>query len=154
MKRFDLTGRMAVTGGNGGIGLGMARGLAEAGATIVVAARDAAKSQAALAELTGLGVPAAAVAVDVADEASCQAMVARRSSASGGWTSWSITPASTFASCPRTTPSEEWNKVMTINLTGVFTVAGGLSRQCRAGGGKIINIGSMTSIFGIPFAPA
>ena len=53
---FDLTGRVAlVTGGNGGIGLGMARGMAEAGAAIMVAGRNAEKNAAAVAELQGLG---------------------------------------------------------------------------------------------------
>ena len=76
MKRFDLTGKVAiVTGGNGGIGFGMARGLAEAGAAVVVAGRNAAKSEKAVKELTGLGVKAAAVAVDVVKEESCRAMV-------------------------------------------------------------------------------
>jgi 2-deoxy-D-gluconate 3-dehydrogenase len=52
MTKFDLTGRVAVvTGGNGGIGLGMARGLAAAGARVVVAARDAGKAEAAVAKL-------------------------------------------------------------------------------------------------------
>ena len=52
MKLFDLTGRVAVvTGGNGGIGLGMARGLARAGAAVVVAARNPTKNAAALTEL-------------------------------------------------------------------------------------------------------
>ena len=54
MQLFDLTGRVAiVTGGNGGIGLGMARGMATAGAAIVVAARDEAKSVEAVRELEG-----------------------------------------------------------------------------------------------------
>jgi 2-deoxy-D-gluconate 3-dehydrogenase len=75
VSRFDLSGRVAiVTGGNGGIGLGMARGLAEAGASILVAARDPAKSQAAVAALSALGCEAALVALDVADEASCRAL--------------------------------------------------------------------------------
>ncbi len=52
MKLFDLSGRVAVvTGGNGGIGLGMAQGMALAGATVVVAGRDAAKNEAAVEEL-------------------------------------------------------------------------------------------------------
>src|SRR5206468_13127536 len=67
---FDLKARVAiVTGGNGGIGLGMARGLAAAGAGIVVAARNADKSRRAVAAIEGLGVPALAVSVDVTDEA-------------------------------------------------------------------------------------
>ena len=76
MSLFDLTGRVAVvTGGNGGIGLGMARGLAGAGAAVVVAARNRAKSEAAVAELARLGADSAFLPLDVADPASCRAMV-------------------------------------------------------------------------------
>src|SRR5262245_59896270 len=76
MKLFDLTGKVAVvTGGNGGIGLGMARGLAQAGATVALAARNAGKSAAAVKELTALGARAATVAVDATREAACREMV-------------------------------------------------------------------------------
>src|SRR5579864_5512609 len=76
MASFDLSGRVAVvTGGNGGIGLGMAQGLAAAGATIVVAARNREKSEAAVAALAASGAPGAFIALDVADPASCRAMV-------------------------------------------------------------------------------
>ncbi|WP_164040816.1 SDR family NAD(P)-dependent oxidoreductase, partial [Serratia marcescens] len=71
-----LQGKVAiVTGGNGGIGLGMARGLADAGASIVIAARDEAKSQAAVTDLAARGVRAAAVATDVTDPASVGRLV-------------------------------------------------------------------------------
>src|SRR6202035_3136244 len=77
MNPFDLSGRVAVvTGGNGGIGLGMARGLAGAGATVIVAARNPEKSAAAVAELEGFGVKSAFVALDVAKLDSCRAMMA------------------------------------------------------------------------------
>ena len=73
---FDLRGKVAiVTGGNGGIGLGMARGLAGAGARVAVAARNKEKSNAAARELQALGTEGFAVDVDVADEASVNAMV-------------------------------------------------------------------------------
>jgi 2-deoxy-D-gluconate 3-dehydrogenase len=73
MNLFDLTGKVAlVTGGNSGIGLGMAKGLAQAGAAVVIAARNAEKAQKALAEL---GPNAAFVAVEIAEPESCQAMV-------------------------------------------------------------------------------
>lgn len=73
---FDLRGRVAlVTGGNDGIGLGMARRLANAGASVVVAARNAEKSNEAVRELRALGADALAVSVDVADEKSVEAMV-------------------------------------------------------------------------------
>ena len=77
---FDLTGKVAiVTGGNGGIGLGMARGLAEAGAAIAVVGRNEAKSNAAVAEFTQCGVKAIAVTADVTDKAAVNDMVARAS---------------------------------------------------------------------------
>ena len=73
MRLFDLTGKVAlVTGGNGGIGLGMAKGLAEAGAAVTIAARNAEKAEKALAEL---GPGAAFVPVEIADPESCRAMV-------------------------------------------------------------------------------
>ena len=76
MSLFDLSGRVAiVTGGNGGIGLGMAKGLAAAGAAVIVAARNREKSDGAVAELTALGARSAFVPLDVADPQSCRAMV-------------------------------------------------------------------------------
>src|SRR5260370_10106823 len=76
MDLFDLSGRVAVvTGGNGGIGLGMARGLAAAGAAVVVPARNRDKSQAAVAALTALGVPSAFIALDVGDPPPCHAVM-------------------------------------------------------------------------------
>src|SRR5882757_10061180 len=75
---FDLTGKVAiVTGGNGGIGLGMARGLAQAGAAIAVVGRNEAKSVAAAAELERGGAKAISVVADVTDKAAVDAMTAR-----------------------------------------------------------------------------
>ena len=100
MTLFDLKGRVAVvTGGNGGIGLGMARGLAQAGAAVAIAGRNVKKSEAAAAELAKLGVKTAVLEVDVTDEAACRKMVADTvKPASAGSTSSSTTPASTSAS--------------------------------------------------------
>src|SRR6516165_5374872 len=76
MTLFDLTGRVAVvTGGNGGIGLGMAKGLAAAGATVALAARNAEKGEAAVVALTASGARSAFIALDVADHDSCRAMI-------------------------------------------------------------------------------
>src|SRR5256712_9214416 len=73
VSMFELKGRVAlVTGGNGGIGLGMARGLAAAGAAVAIAGRDEAKSSAAL---KSLGRKAIGVHADLSDEKACRAAV-------------------------------------------------------------------------------
>ena len=70
---FDLKGRVAfITGGNGGIGLGMAKGLAAAGASVVIAGRNKAKAKTALAEIAALGGKAEFAELDVLQEASCK----------------------------------------------------------------------------------
>src|SRR5438045_6931249 len=77
-KPFDLSGKVAiVTGGNGGIGLGMARGLADAGANIAVVGRNETKSAAAVADLSQRGVKAISVLTDVTDKAAVAAMIDR-----------------------------------------------------------------------------
>src|SRR6266436_3175366 len=77
-ERFDLGGKVAVvTGGNGGIGLGMARGLAEAGAGIAIVGRNEAKSAAAVAELNPAGTKAIAVTADVTNKDAVMDMVER-----------------------------------------------------------------------------
>src|SRR6516162_5852856 len=76
MSLFDLTGKVAVvTGGNGGIGLGMARGLAAAGAALVIAGRNKEKSRAAVAEIERMGGRAMTHEVDVTDEAAVAGLV-------------------------------------------------------------------------------
>nr|MDA8250512.1 SDR family NAD(P)-dependent oxidoreductase [Rhodospirillales bacterium] len=81
---FDLSGRVAVvTGGNGGIGLGMAEGLAGAGAAVMVVGRNAAKNAAAEARLRALGGAAASVAADVEAPQACQSAVEADEARSG-----------------------------------------------------------------------
>jgi len=153
---FDLKGRVAVvTGGNGGIGLGMARGLARAGAAIVVAGRDQAKSGKAVGELQAFGVEALAIAVDVTDEGAVDRLV-RGTVDRLGRVDILVNNAGTNIRKPaHELQLGEWHTVIDTNLTSAFLV----SRACypfmkAQGGGKIINIGSMMSIFGAGFAPA
>ncbi len=155
-KSFDLTGRVAiVTGGNGGIGLGMARGLAEAGADIAVVGRNAEKSNAAVAELRTLGVKAISVATDVTDKAQVAAMVARVANELGRIDILVNNAGINIRKPPQALEPEEWDSVIRTNLTSAFLCSRAVHPAMKAaGGGKIINIGSMMSIFGASFAPA
>ncbi|MDX2159419.1 MAG: glucose 1-dehydrogenase [Hyphomicrobiaceae bacterium] len=154
MSVFDLKGRVAVvTGGNGGIGLGMAEGLAEAGADIVVAARNASKSKAAADALARRGVRTTVIEVDVADEASARAMVDATLERMGRLDILINNAGINIRKRPETYKMSEWREVLSINLDGAFYCSHAAYPAMKAaGGGKIINIGSMMSIFGAPFA--
>ncbi len=153
---FDLKGKVAlVTGGNGGIGLGMARGLAAAGANVVVAGRNREKSLAAVAELERHGPAAQAVEVDVASEASVAAMV---EAVVGRWGRLDVLINNAGINIRKPAHElalEEWRRILDTNLTSAFLCARAVHPVMkRGGGGKIVNIGSMLSIFGASFAPA
>ncbi len=154
MNPFDLSDRVAiVTGGNGGIGLGMARGLANAGAAVVVAGRNAEKNAAAVAALESLGAKAAAVEVNVTDQASCQAMIAFAVERFGRLDILVNNAGTNIRKQPTEYSLAEWHEVLETNLTSAFVCAqAAYPEMKRAGGGKIINIGSMMSIFGASFA--
>jgi 2-deoxy-D-gluconate 3-dehydrogenase len=151
MTLFDLSGRVAViTGGNGGIGLGMARGLAQAGARIVVAARNADKAEAAVAALGG---ESAFIAFDVADENSCRAMIAEAAERFGRLDILVNNAGTSIRKPPETYTAAEWHAVLDTNLTGAFLCSQAAhAAMKRGGGGKIINIGSMFSLFGAAYA--
>ena len=156
MSLFDLRGRVAlVTGGNGGIGLGMARGLAQAGAAVAVAGRNKAKSEAAAAELAKLGVKTAVLSVDVTDEGQCRKMVDDTVARLGRLDILVNNAGTNIRKQPQDYTLAEWRQVMDVNLTSAFTCShAAYPRLKEAGGGKVINIGSMLSIFGAGFAPA
>jgi len=147
---FDLSGRVAlVTGGNGGIGFGMAEGLAAAGAAVMIAGRDRAKSEAAVAKLRDAGRTAEAVTVDVADETSCRAMVATTAATLSRLDILINNAGIGRGQRPEEFPLADWNSVLATNLTGAFIAAQAAYLVMKnQGGGKIINIGSMYSIFG------
>ena len=156
MDLFDLTGRVAVvTGGNGGIGLGMARGLARAGASIAVVGRDAGKSARAVSELEAIGAAAVSVEADVTESAALQRMAETAAERLGGIDILVNNAGTNIRKRPEDLSEDEWRTVMDTNITSAFLA----SKACypfmkRAGGGKILNNGSMMSIFGAPWAPA
>jgi len=153
---FDLTGKVAVvTGGNGGIGLGMARGLAQAGARVVIAARNAAKSQGAVDELRALGADALALAVDIADEVSVTGFFNEVATRCGRLDILVNNAGIFLRKPPQDTLLAEWQAVMDTNSTGTFLCArAAYPHLCAAGGGKIINVASLVSVFGVGYAAA
>jgi len=156
MKQFNLAGRAAVvTGGNTGIGFGIAEGLAEAGAALAIVGRKAAKSAEAVKKLEARGVRAIAIEADVAREADCTRLIAEAAKALGRIDILVNNAGIAIRKPPQDYSAAEWRQIIDVNLSSAFYCAHAIyPHLCRAGGGKIINIGSMMSIFGAPFAVA
>lgn len=147
---FSLAGRVAlVTGGNGGIGRALALGLLSAGATVAVTGRNPAKNAAIAAEL---GDPAAVLPLDVRDEDAVAAAIATVRERHGR-----LDILVNNAGLTKRVPAldldrADWNAVIDTHLSGAFYGAKHAARAMIADGrgGKIINIGSMYSLFGPP----
>jgi 2-deoxy-D-gluconate 3-dehydrogenase len=121
MTIFDLQNRVAfVTGGNGGIGLGMAKGLAAAGAAIVIAGRHKMKAQLALSELRSLGAQADFVDLDVLKETSCRQAVQHAVDRFGRLDILVNNAGTTVRKQPEDLTAQEWHLVMDTNLTSAF----------------------------------
>lgn len=149
-KMFDLEGRVAVvTGGNGGIGRGIAMGLAEAGAAIGVLARDEEKNHATVEALEKLGVRAAAIKLDVTDRAALAPAMAQAERALGPV---DILVNNAGISIQRSSlkhSAEDWDRVLETNLHSCFFLSQIAARSMASrGGGKIINIASEYARFG------
>lgn len=154
MTAFDLTGKVAlVTGGNGGIGLGMAKGLADAGALVMVAGRNAEKNRRAAEEL---GAKADAIAADLTQDSGAKNAVAATIQKFGRLDIVVNNAGTNIRKAPQDYSLKEWHDVLNINLTSMFLCCQAAYPHLRAQngkkGGKIINIGSMMSIFGASFA--
>jgi len=154
MNLFDLSGKVAlVTGGNGGIGLGMAQGMASCGASIVISGRNAEKAQTALESLRPFGVKTAFIAADVTKKADCVRLVAETEVQFGRLDILVNNAGTAIRKMPEDYTEEEWHTVLDTNLTSAFLLSqAAYHAMKRAGGGKMINIGSMMSLFGAPYA--
>lgn len=153
---FDLTGKVAlITGGNGGIGLGIARGLSRAGAHVAIVGRDAEKSKAALGTFEETGSEILALMGDVSREDEVAAIVRDVRQHFGRVDILFNNAGITVRKAPQDVSLEEWRGVIDVNLTAAFLMARAVYPGMKAaGGGKIVNIGSMNSLFGSPYATA
>ncbi len=147
---FGLAGRAAlVTGGNGGIGLGIAESLARAGASVAIAARDRSKTERAVEGLSGSGSEVIGLQVDVADEDSIADATAAAVRQFGRLDILVNNAGIAVRKQPQEYSSDDWDQVLDVNLKGTFLCArAAYPHMVEAGGGSIVNIGSMTSIFG------
>lgn len=154
---FDLTGKVAfVTGGNGGIGLGIAKGFVRQGASVAIAARNKGKMQAALDELKALKGKAVAVECDVTSKASVQKAVDEAARTLGGLDIL-VNNSGTSRRAPelQDLSQDDFEYVVDVNLNSVHRVSVAVFPHMKErGGGKVINIGSMMSVFGSPYASA
>jgi NAD(P)-dependent dehydrogenase (short-subunit alcohol dehydrogenase family) len=153
---FDLTGHVAlVTGGNSGIGLGMARGLARAGAQVCIWGTNEKKNAAAAAELAALGATVHTGRVDVGDEDAVMAGVATlvgrfghldscfaNAAVTGGWENPPFIESTL----------ENWRRTMHVNLDGTYlTLREAAKQMVRQGtGGSLVGTSTIATIFGAP----
>ena len=152
---MSLKGKVAVvTGGNGGIGLGFATGLAQAGADIAIWARNIEKSEAAVKKLKSLGVNAKAFNVDVADKNQINQGMIDTEKEFGGVDILVANAGINIRKAPENYLPDEVDRIIKVNLTGVFDCCQAVYPSMKKrGGGKIITVGSLTSVFGFGIAP-
>lgn len=148
---FDLNGRVAlITGGSRGLGLQIAEALGEFGATTVLVARKQAELDGAVAHLEGLGYHAVAVAADLSNPEAIGALV-ERVSADRGKIDILVNNAGAAWGEPAEDHSlEGWNKVINLNVTGLFLLTQATARQCflPQGRGVVVNVASIEGLQG------
>ncbi|MDE0805582.1 MAG: SDR family oxidoreductase [Acidimicrobiales bacterium] len=152
----DLSGQVAVvTGGNGGIGLGFAEGVAAAGADVAIWARNASKSADAVERLSGLGVRAEAIACDVADESSVAAAVADTVERLGRIDICVANAGTSGLGQLQDLTLDEWRRVMAVNVDGAFLTLRDCARQmiAQGDGGAMVAISSTSAVHGAPANP-
>lgn len=148
MDRFRLDGKRAlITGGSRGIGLGIARGLAEAGADVLLTARSREQLESAAASLADTGAEAALSAFDLTDTEAIEPWFRALTDEHGAVDILVNNAGGTRRGAAETLPLDDWRHVLELNLTALFVLsqAFGNSRIARGGGGRIINIASLLS---------
>lgn len=153
-KDFDLSGKTAViTGGNAGIGLGMADALVKAGAKVSIWGSNAEKNRNALATLTADGGLASAITCDVSDEAAVDTAFAKVVD-DFGHVDACFANAGVIGKAPSflEMTSDEWRRVLAVNLDGAFFTLRAAARHMVAHGtgGSLVVTSSLAAIEGQP----
>jgi 2-deoxy-D-gluconate 3-dehydrogenase len=150
-KLFSLDGKVAiVTGGNGGIGKGIGRGFVSMGAKLAIVARNEAKTAEAIKDIKSeFGADVIGLKADVQHEGEVEAAVAKVLDTFGRIDILVNNAGTNITKMPQDYLTPEWDEVLNTNLRSAFLCSKAVYQPMKkAGGGKIINIGSMTSIFG------
>ncbi len=149
---FDLTGKVAVvTGGSRGLGLEMAEGLAQAGASVVVTARRRPGLEEAERQLKGQGFDCLALETDVSKSEQSEGAVAKTVQRFGRIDILVNNAGIAWGALAEEMPLDKWQKVLDVNLTGAFLMSQAAARRMiPAGGGNIINIASIAGLLGCP----
>ncbi len=153
---FDLTGRVAVvTGGNKGIGLGFARGLAAAGADIAIWARNEADNERAAEELRAFGTRVIALPCDIADDETIVSACGRTVEELGRIDACFANAGFGDVYDPLKVSRERFRVVLDVNLDGTFVTLREVAKHMveRGGGGKLVTISSITERFGAANMP-
>ena len=151
MSLFNLEGKVAIiTGGNGGIGYGIAQGFAEAGANIVIAARNTEKTRRAAENIrSNYGVDVLETTVDVRQENQIAQMIGETLKHFRRINIMVNNAGINIRKMPQDLSSKEYDEVLEVNLRSAYLCSkAAYPTMKESGGGKIINIGSMTSLFG------
>ena len=147
---FDLTGRVAIiSGGSMGLGLQMAIGLGEMGAKLVLCARQKERCERAAEELRGHGMETLALECDVKEKATIDKVVEETLAKFGRLDILINNAGATWGAPVEEMTLEQWNKVLSTNLTGTFLFCQAVGKAMTAqGAGKIINIASVAGMSG------
>lgn len=150
---FDLSGKTAlITGGSRGLGLQMAQALGELGAKVAISARKANELEEAHEFLTGLGIESITITNDLSNFDSIPGLVDRTLEGLGGIDILINNAGTTWGAPMEEYPLEAWNKVMDLNITGLFLLTQEVGKRVMLPqrSGKIINIASVAGLGGNP----
>jgi NAD(P)-dependent dehydrogenase (short-subunit alcohol dehydrogenase family) len=148
LDRFSLAGRAAlVTGGNRGLGQAFATALAEAGARVAFAARDADRNAAVVAAAADRGLALHPITADITDDAAVDRMTAEAADALNGLDVLVNNAGTCFHGPSFDVPDDEWSQVFDLNVRALWKCSLAAARlMATTGGGSIVNIGSISGV--------